>query len=172
MAKKGNKKLIGLGIVATIIILGAAIIFAKPSPQNSLETNPLPEATQSFSSEEAGYNFGAISMADGKVSHVFKIKNESDQTISATKLYTSCMCTTATLKIDSRQKGPFGMPGHGFLPKFNETLEPGQEGEIEVVFDPTAHGPAGIGKITRTVYLENTATKKPFELYISATVTP
>jgi len=172
MLKKSDKQLIGLGIVATVIILGAAMIFAKPSPQTNQQTNPTSDITQSLISEEAGFDFGNISMADGKVSHVFKIKNGLDQAITATKLYTSCMCTTAALKINGVQKGPYGMPGHGFLPKFNETLEPGQEALIEVIFDPAAHGPAGIGKITRVVYVENDAAKKPFELYISATVTP
>ncbi|KKT83316.1 MAG: hypothetical protein UW81_C0021G0020, partial [Candidatus Giovannonibacteria bacterium GW2011_GWC2_44_9] len=41
----------------------------------------------------------------------------------------------------------------------------------EVVFDPAAHGPAGVGRIERAVYLENSASEA-LQLKFSATVTP
>ena len=63
------------------------------------------------------------------------------------------------------------MPGHGFIPGINESLNLNEEAIIEVVFDPAAHGPAGVGKIERlvTVEVENGS---PVELAFSAFVKP
>lgn len=68
-------------------------------------------------------------------------------------------------------RGPFGMPGHGAIPTINEALEPGTEATIEVVFDPAAHGPAGVGKVNRVVTVE-TASGEALQLSFQATVTP
>ena len=46
------------------------------------------------------------------------------------------------------------MPGHGFLPRLKEVVQAGGQVEVEVIFDPAAHGPAGIGPIERVVSLE------------------
>ena len=87
------------------------------------------------------------------------------------KMYTSCMCTTATLIINGKIFGPYGMQGHGFIPKINEALAPGEEAQIEAIFDPAAHGPAGVGPIERLIYIES-SNAPTLELTISAVVTP
>jgi len=124
------------------------------------------KATETF------YDFGAISMKDGKVSKIFKISNESDFDIFVPSVYTSCMCTVAYVVDGDDKKGPFGMPGHGgAVPKVNETIKAGESRNIEVVFDPNAHGPAGIGMIDRFVFIED-ANGEKLQLEIKATVTP
>ena len=50
-------------------------------------------------------------------------------------------------------------------------MNPGDDAVVEVVFDPAAHGPAGIGPIERVVTIENSA-GRPLELAFNATVTP
>ncbi len=110
-------------------------------------------------------------MAAGEVKYPFKIKNSSREPITINKMYTSCMCTTATLMIGGRQWGPMGMPGHSGIPAINEILAPGREATVDVVFDPAAHGPAGVGKIARAIIIENSA-GQPLELNFSALVTP
>lgn len=124
-----------------------------------------------ISAEETAFDFGDISMAKGKVSHLFVLKNTSGEPLIINKMYTSCMCTNASLSAGGKKYGPFGMPGHGFVPTIKTELGPGESGEVEVVFDPAAHGPAGVGRISRVVYLENTA-GAPLELGIAANVTP
>jgi len=52
----------------------------------------------------------------------------------------------------------------------NDTIKAGETREIEVVFDPNAHGPAGVGLIERVVRLEYG--EKTLELNIKAVVTP
>lgn len=120
---------------------------------------------------EPFYNFGNISMRNGNVSYFYKIKNSSDSPALISRMYTSCMCTSAALIYKDKKIGPFGMPGHGFVPKTNEIIAPNDEAEVEVVFDPNAHGPAGVGKISRVVYIESEGGGK-LELVFEATVTP
>ena len=81
------------------------------------------------------------------------------------------MCTTATLMIGGGKFGPYGMPGHGFIPKINGIIGPNEEATVEAVFDPSAHGPAGVGRVQRTVTIENSA-GQPVELLLAAMVTP
>lgn len=121
--------------------------------------------------EEGSYDFGTISMAKGKVSHVFKMKNTGSAPVIIKKIFTSCMCTTATLKTATENEGPFGMRGHADIPEIDVALSLNEEAEVEVVFDPAAHGPAGTGEIRRIVYIEVEGVKKPLELSFDAVVT-
>lgn len=81
------------------------------------------------------------------------------------------MCTSAALMMGGRRFGPYGMPGHGAIPRIDQTLNPNEEATIEVTFDPAAHGPAGVGKIQRTIIVENNAGQS-LELNFTALVTP
>lgn len=120
---------------------------------------------------ETVHDFGMISMADGNVAKIFQVSNSSDQDIVLTKIYTSCMCTIAYLiKQDGNKKGPFGMFGHGGS-SVNENIKAGEIRDIEVVYDPNAHGPAGIGIVERFIYLED-SDGGILQLEIKAKVTP
>lgn len=174
-------KITVISIVIAVIMLGGIVWIARPDSQTG-NTVSLPSSSNlngTLEAEETNFDFGAISMAAGKISHSFKIKNTGNEPVNVESMYTSCMCTTAAFMMNgpstdsgqARQFGPYGMPGHGFIPKINEALGAGEEAIVEVVFDPAAHGPAGVGKIERVVYLENDA-GSPLELGIQATVTP
>lgn len=167
---KMSTKNIFISIFSVIIIIGGAIWLARPDKNQNQENNSALEAS-ALTAIESNFDFGEISMAKGKISHIFKIKNNTSESIVASKLYTSCMCTEASLIKADKKVGPFGMPGHGFVPKINETIAAGEEAEIEVVFDPSAHGPSGVGPIERVVYLEQEG-KNPLEITIKASVTP
>ena len=81
------------------------------------------------------------------------------------------MCTTAFLLKDGEEIGPFGMAGHsGVRGNANLTVNPGEEAVVRVVFDPAAHGPAGVGPIERQVMLE--VGDKPLFLSFKAVVKP
>lgn len=129
------------------------------------------KGTGSLKAVEEKFDFGSISMANGNVKHTFTVKNTGDSAVSVDKMYTSCMCTTATMIKGEKKYGPFGMPGHSPIPKISAVLEPGEEVTVEAVFDPNAHGPAGVGKIERVIVLENSA-GAPVELGFTAMVTP
>lgn len=166
-------------IFVGIIVLGGLVWVARPNGQNSnaspdgqnKDTSQITDSGSLIVEDHNKYNFGSISMAAGKVKHQFKIKNTDSEVINISKMYTSCMCTTATLIVGEKQFGPVGMPGHGIVPSLNQTINPNEEAIVEVVFDPAAHGPAGVGRIERVVKLENNA-GKPIELQFAAMVTP
>src|SRR3989344_4396057 len=164
-----TKAIVGI-FVGTVLLIGGLVWFGQPSGgQNNVTTSNEPNSV--LKTEESSYDFGTVSMANGNVSRIFKVRNIGPETVMMDKLYTSCMCTSASLMMDGQKFGPFGMPGHGAAPSIKANLAPGQEAEIEVVFDPTAHGPAGVGKIERVVILENSA-GSPVEFNFSANVTP
>lgn len=164
MKKNSNTILI---ILFIILVIGGLIWLSRR------EKVPDVAATSQgvLSVSETNYNFGSVSMAAGKVNRVFKITNNSTEAVAIKRMSTSCMCTVASLLKSGEQFGPFGMPGHGFIPEINQTIEPGEEAEVKVTFDPAAHGPAGVGQIARQVTLE-TNNGQPILFNFSALVTP
>lgn len=165
------KKLI-LGTLVSIVLLGGIIWISYPDggPQTG---NTLNNSGLAFAAEHNSYNFGTISMKNGKVTHKFQIKNTSGADIEMNRIYTSCMCTSVKATISNGVVlGPFSMPGHGgYAPYISEIFPANSEAEIEVTFDPAAHGPAGVGKIERSIIIENNSGTK-YQLGISANVTP
>lgn len=171
-----NKKNLFISAVIVFIFIIGLIWLGKPAQNQSSISDAASKSRTDQGQLSAGnsdYDFGPISMAKGKVSHTYKIVNPSVQPATISKIYTSCMCTVASFTTQDGQKfGPFGMPGHGGPSgKINATLNPGQEAELEAVYDPAAHGPAGVGAIDRAIYVE-TATGQKLELKFTAVVTP
>lgn len=124
-------------------------------------------------STEKSFDFGIVSMAKGKVAHSFSVRNSGNTPVKINKVYTSCMCTEATIINGGSRNGPFAMQGMGrILPQVNEVVAPGQEITIEVLVDPAAHGPQGTGPAKKIVYLETDSVFNPilkFELDIDVT---
>ena len=114
------------------------------------------------------FDFGNVPMYGGKVKHNFTLKNDGQGLVKISKIYTSCMCTEATLIIDRYleglaplKAGPFGMPGHGGLITFaNQEIKAGDTAIIEVSVDPAAHGPQGTGPAKKVVYIETDDSQK------------
>lgn len=160
-------------VTAIIVGLFVASLFyvgAKNKNQTAIVSDATAELAP-LTSQMTDYDFGRISMAKGKVSKTFLLKNESGSPTLIKKMYTSCMCTSAILKTASQNFGPVGMPGHLPVPSINLVVSPGEEFQIETIFDPAAHGPAGIGPIERSVIIESDDFV-PKELTIKAVVTP
>lgn len=172
---KAVKVIIGTGIGA--LVLGGLIIAAMPGPGATKPPSAAPVssatvgAAGSLSAFTTKYNFGSISMAAGKVTHRYAIRNTGTAPVLIRKMYTSCMCTTAALVKAEKKFGPYGMIGHGYTPVIDESMRPGEEAMVDVVFDPAAHGPAGIGPTDRVVTIENNG-GRPLELAFTANVTP
>lgn len=159
--------------IVYVVVIGLFLgILAFISRTNSDSDVPSADASSGvLVAPEMAFDFGTISMAAGAVKHLFTVKNTGAEAVLADRLYTSCMCTIATFIQGGDRTGPFGMAGHGFIPKINKTIAPNEEVSIEVEFDPAAHGPAGVGKIERVVFLENNA-GEPLELNFTAFVKP
>ncbi len=165
-------------VVLIVIALTVLLFWAKPTqkissgePKTSVEEASIPGLAGLTASEKI-YDFGSISMKDGKVSKIFTLTNTTNNDINLESVTTSCMCTVAYVVNGESRKGPYGMPGHGgAVPKSNEIIKAGESREIEVVYDPNAHGPAGVGVIDRFVYLVD-SNGVTIQLEIKAIVTP
>ena len=158
-----------LFILAIVVLIGAGLWYSKSI---ALKSNEQSVAAVGFiKASESSFDFGEVSMAAGKVRHEFKVRNSASESVKITSIYSSCMCTEATLIKNGNKRGPYGMPGHGFVPKVGETMAPNEEAIISVEFDPAAHGPAGVGTISRVVAIE-TSDGARVDLEISALVKP
>ena len=129
-------------------------------------------AKSALTAPQTFYDFGTIRMENGNVTKEFTVTNPTDKDITVSTVLTSCMCTTAFIVgADYKLKGPFSMPGMGYVPPANETIKPGESRIIRVVYDPNAHGPAGVGQIDRFVTLTD-ASGGTLQFEIKALVTP
>lgn len=115
---------------------------------------------------------GEIPMSQGNTQLAFQIKNTTVSVLDLQQLYTTCMCTKAKLITAAGQSSFAGMQGHtsGLMPiDPNLQLQPGEEAVLLVDFDPNAHGPQGVGPITRSVILETN--QQPMEFTFTGVVT-
>lgn len=165
-------------VISVLTIFGLIVLlFVLGNPTNvpknkKIESSENYNTISSLAVSEKFYDFGTISMKNGNVSKVFKVTNNTDEDFFFSSLTTSCMCTKAYfMGFDGDRRGPFGMPGMGFVPKLNKTIKAGESIDIEAVYDPNAHGPAGVGRIDRFVYLED-ANGNKLQFEIKANVTP
>lgn len=161
--------LIVIIVVLALLFLAGNTASMKTAPSTKNEATAL----SAFTVPETFFDFGTIKMKNGKVSRMFSVVNKSDAPQTIKRISTSCMCTEAFLvgQNDSK-RGPFGMPGHGgFAPDINEVVAPQDNRGVEVVFDPEAHGPAGVGQIERAIFVEDAAGGTR-TLTIRALVTP
>lgn len=167
-----NKKSSIVAIIA-IIVVGFLLLSWRSAPGSS-DASIKPQTAAialAFGKDAPRYDFGTVSMAQGKIARDFEIVNNSGKEILIRKAMTSCMCTEAVLMLPNGEtKGPFGMPGHGIIQQVNARIAAGEKLTTRVVFDPAAHGPAGIGYVERDVMLETDNGEYAFGF--SATVAP
>lgn len=173
----GRRNMLYALTAGTAVVITIAIFLSvNRAPQAGLAEFSATAATRFsgprvLTSSAGSHDFGRISMAAGNVSHRYSIVNTGMTPLTITKILTSCMCTEATLITRSARKGPFGMAGHGYSRSIDERLGPGESAHVDVVFDPAAHGPAGVGNTERTVTILTDASS-PLELRFNALVTP
>ena len=137
------------------------------------QSRPVPRIATPGSLEAPGafHNFGRVSMGAGKVTHTYELVNRGEAPALVRRLFTSCMCTEATLVDGTAEFGPFGMEGHTYVPDVNQVVPPGGRVQVRATFDPNAHGPAGIGRNDRAIaVLIGDGTK--LDLQFTAYVTP
>ncbi|MBI2100864.1 MAG: DUF1573 domain-containing protein [Candidatus Vogelbacteria bacterium] len=164
-----SKNLVGL-IIIILVLVGLVAWSRQDSTANNSQNNN--QSQTELTAAETSFDFGAIKINGGLVRHDFAVRNSGAAPLTIKKIYTSCMCTTAVWTgPDGQTTGPFGMPGHGSIPTINEILAPDQEATVAVTFDPAAHGPSGIGRVERLIYLE-TDDAEPLILKFTVNVTP
>lgn len=164
-----KRNIVIVGLLAAAALVG--LMFLGRSIQSATSSQTEIAVKSALTASETLYDFGMVSMKNGKVSHRFKITNPTDKDVTAEYLSTSCMCTTVYIVDGSSQNGPYGMEGMGSNGKAKMIFKPWETREIEVVFDPNAHGPAGVGPIQRYVTLTD-ADRGKLQLEIKGVVKP
>ena len=160
-------------LLGFIVIVVVGLVWFSNNSKNGAPTAAINETFNgALTLEESKYDFGAVSMAKGKVSKEFALENKSAGDVNIGEVFTSCMCTEAELKAGNRTAGPFGMQGHGLARKANLIVKAGETLTVKTIFDPAAHGPAGVGPIERQVAVYTSAGKDPIVLEFKAVVTP
>ena len=165
MSKKKNKtSLIVFGILLVAIIAAGAYALGK---NETSQADLLPGKLEIV---ESKYDVGTIGL--DKVDHTFVVKNVGEGPITISHVSTSCGCTSAQLRKDGKKSVTYGMD-HGNLPRANMVLEPGEETEVIVTYNPLAHGLSNAaGDFQRIVYIKTDNPKGEHQLTIEMTVDP
>lgn len=144
--RKKLKKVMMILLPSIFIIGGVVYGILYFSPEKSGGTPKIEISPQE-------YDAGTVSMAEGLVEHTYEIKNNGDGDLKIDRIWTSCMCTTAQLKVGERESPEFSM--HSSPIFWSQKIAPKENGFLKVTFDPAYHGPQGTGPVIRAVYLSS-----------------
>lgn len=148
---KDTKFLIGAFLVSILVIVGVAFLLSSKS-QTEAEM-PTTEVAGLTASPE-GYDLGDVAIKGGIISKDYEIKNTTSETLNLKKIATSCMCTTAKVRVGDKETRFFGMEMAGDSnPPLDLAIPKGETAKVSVEFDPAAHGPEGVGPFDRIVWL-------------------
>ena len=115
------------------------------------------------------YDLENVPYEGGIVEREFTLENRGQNVLKINSIKTSCGCTEAQLVYKSDKSKKFGMHPNNII--WSQTIEPGDEAILRIFFDPTAHGPEGVGPFRRAVWLESSdPTNKKAEVRIEGTV--
>lgn len=149
--------LVGTFLMAAGLIFGLPKLSQEEAGEGRIEISPLE------------YQAGRVSMAAGLVKHTFEVKNSGQGDLKISGIKTSCMCTTAKLRVEGEESPEFGM--HNNPTFWSEKIAAGQTGYLDVTFDPALHGPAGVGQVLRIIYLStNDPEQKEAQARLTANV--
>lgn len=164
--QKTNRKALKIILPCVLLAAGLALLALNVfsgSPAQTTGGKPHLEVS------ETEYDFGTVPLMGGILKKTFEIKNNGDGDLVIGPLWTSCHCTSAIFKWNGKQSPEFNMAK---IP-WSQKLAPGETGQIEVIFDPAFHGPAGIGAAIRAIFFEtNDPQNESPEVRIVANVTP
>ncbi len=164
--EKRVKKIVSVSLAVVSITLVITGVFHLVSSRED-ESGPPPELQITPMEHDAD----TVSIADGDVTFTYEIENNGKGDLKIDRIWTTCGCTEARLKVGERTSQKFGM--HDSAPFWSQTISPGEKGFLEVVFDPGFHGPGGTGPVTRAVYLStNDPLNKEARVLLSANVIP
>ncbi len=150
-------------VVGGTLLISVGLFFGLPyltgEGRGKIEINPLE------------HDAGTVSMAEGLVEKTFEIKNIGEGDLKIDSILTSCMCTTARLKVGDKVSPEFGM--HTNSTFWSQKITSGGTGFLEVTFDPAFHGPQGVGPVVRVIYLStDDPQNQRVEVRLSAKVIP
>ncbi|MBI2600078.1 DUF1573 domain-containing protein [Candidatus Daviesbacteria bacterium] len=163
-----NPKIIIGVVITTVLLLIGAVFLLSSAP-----TKPKLEKTNGVKLQvlENSFDFKNIPFGGGLAIHSYAIKNIGDKDLQIANLATSCTCTKTYGKTPAGAGPKSSMKGMSQSSGWVGTLKPGESGEVVAEFDPTFHGPSGVGPISRNISFETNDPDNPYvELSFSGTV--
>lgn len=153
-----KKFLLIIAFITAAVLFGGVFLFSNSKGPASVEKT----SGAQIQILHKDFDFKDIKYNGGNATHAFPIKNNGSKELVLANLSTSCMCTHVYLKKGDEKSPSFGMKGHSAASDWKGILKPKEEAEVIVVFDPTAHGPQGIGPVERFVSAETNDPDNPY----------
>lgn len=148
---KDTKFIVGAGIFTLALIFGLAFVISSKGSKEKVLSETAAQGIEVLAND---YDLGEVPINGGIVTRGYEVKNTSGGEIELLKITTSCMCTTANVKVGETETRFFGMEMAGDKNPFvNHKIKNGETAKITVRFDPAAHGPEGVGPFDRIVWL-------------------
>lgn len=145
---------IALGIVTVVVIIIVALAASqkKSTELTKYDVGDLEKPKIEFSEDD--FDLGKIPYAvyEKKVT----IKNTGAKTLEINNVITSCMCTSAKVKIADEISEEFDMHT---VSSWLGKIEPGREGELLIKFDPSVHEIHGT--VSRTIQINTNDPDRP-----------
>jgi hypothetical protein len=152
-------KNITMAIFAVVLILGGVFIIASKDGGTAIDSG----STSVVTVDSTMHDFGDIDIFGGKVEKDFLVTNEGPDEVVILAGTTSCGCTDGSIDGVS-----FGM--HVGMSR-EVTLAPGESKTLTAIYDPLAHGPDGVGQVTRQLFLKTNSVENPeLEVRVMANV--
>lgn len=147
-----NDKKIITGFVLFIVLslVGAVVLLGNSPSKANLEKT----VGAKIETPETNFDFKDIPYSGGNAVHGFKVKNVGDKELRVANLATSCACSKVFFKSNKGESPKYSMKGMSPPSDWVGVLNPGEEGEVVAIFDPTYHGPQGVGPISRIASFE------------------
>jgi len=146
-------------LITLIIIIVVFLIAFYGIPSNKIDDTS--EVMSAITVSESSYDFGDIDIFGGKVSTTYVLKNDGLEDVSILSAQTSCMCTEG--EIGGLKFGMHESSGNTII------IPAGEEEILTAIYDPLAHGPDGVGKAKREIFLKTNSTSTP-EIKVTFTV--
>lgn len=163
-----NKTVIAIITAAALLLVGAVFFLSSTSSNKASLEKTVGAKVEIL---EESFDFKDIPYGGGNAVHEFKVKNTGDKELQVANLATSCACSKAYFKSAKGESPKFSMKGMSAPSAWTGVLSPGEEGLMVAVFDPTYHGPQGVGPIARVISFETNDPDRPYvELAFSGNV--
>jgi len=150
MKKSFGLRISGYGLKLTVfifILFGFVLASCNSGTKRTVPTNKSDESgVAKFVFSEEIHNFGSLKAGE-IVSFTFIFRNEGTKTLTITEIDSGCGCTEVKIP--------------------DKTIEPGQEGRIEVIYNSAGE----VGKQLKTITITSDAEQTKKQLFIRANVT-
>ncbi len=145
-----------LAMIIVVSLVASALVLLPAAEEPRITVTP------------SSHDFGTVPRVLQTVS--IEVRNDGEANLEITWIKTSCVCTSVVLRVGGRSSPEFIGP-EPQVSWNGETLLPGQNGYLDVVYDPTVFSDSG--SVTRAIYIQSNDPNRPeVQVTITAYVTP